>query len=139
MIFTLPSRFWRYRQTFLTFRRRMHNCFPRNWFFDFDKWAAKESDKVENYRFLRNCWMETSKLGVTICRFFKGIFIKIHTAVFEKPIIFDFVLFLCHPFFEIEKSVFLKAIFWISHSPSCSCKRPFVNIIEIGPVKWKWN
>ena len=53
------------------------------------------------------------------------IFIEIHRAVFEKPIIFDFVRFLSRPRDEIEKSgspIFFSVPF------SVSWKKPFGDI-----------
>ena len=50
------------------------------------------------------------------------IFIEIHRAVFEKPIIFNFVRFLSWPRDEIQKSVpyiFFSTSFWID------CKKPY--------------
>ena len=43
----------------------MRRCYQRNEFFGFVLWSAKESDKVENYRFTENCSIEFEiKLGL---------------------------------------------------------------------------
>ena len=33
----------------------------RNRFLSFVTWSAEESDKVKNYRFLENCWMDSDE------------------------------------------------------------------------------